>query len=135
MAVIEVVDEPDRVDLRIVAGRPLRVRLPLFLGDTPVEAQDVAAVRAQVRPSIGSELIVHRFTTDDGSAEIVGTGTAAAAVRLIADATETATWQELWPGRAPETYAWWDLEVTDTGGERHQVSTPGRITLIHQVTR
>jgi hypothetical protein len=134
--VVDLVDEPDRVNLRVVAGRPLRVRLPLLLPDgSPVEAQDVDAIRAHVRPAVGSEQILHRFTTDDGSAQIVGTGTDAAAVRLVADAAETSTWQDLWPGRAPETVVWWDLEVTDTGAERHQVTTPGTITLIHQVTR
>ena len=138
MAVVSVADVPDRVNLRVLAGRPFRALFTVVTGDpTPVavEAGDVASVRAQVRADIGSELIVYTFSSGDGTAALVGTGTDPAQVRLLATAEQTDQWQYLWPGEAPETVVWWDLEITDTGGERHQVTSPGTITLVHQVTR
>lgn len=135
MAILTVTDQPDRIDVVILAGRPFSMLVPLLIGTDEVEAGDVASVRAQVRDAIGSEQVVHLFTTDDASAEIVGTGSDPASVRLRATSDETTEWQALWPGSAPQTVVWWDLEVTDTGGERHQASSPGTITLVHQVTR
>jgi hypothetical protein len=136
---VTVVDVPERVDLRVLAGRPFSALLSIVTGSAstpvPVEAGDIASVRAHVRAGIDSELVVHVFTTDDGSAAVVGTGSDAASVRLSATSDETTEWQALWPGTAPETVVWWDLEIADTGGERHQVTSPGTITLVHQVTR
>lgn len=139
MALVTVTDVPDRVDFRVLAGRPFSALLSVVFGPaetpTPVEAGDIGSVRAQVRADVGSELIVFTFSDVDGTATVVGTGSSPASVRLAVDAATTDEWQYLWPGSAPETVVWWDLEITDTGGERHQVTSPGTITLVHQVTR
>jgi hypothetical protein len=30
---------------------------------------------------------------------------------------------------------WWDLEITDDDGESWQMTAPGLLTVVHQVTR
>jgi hypothetical protein len=136
VANVSLTDVPDRVDLRVLAGRPFSVLLSLALGPggEPVPFADLADARAHVRGDVGSEVIVYSFTTGDGTVALVDDD-GDAAVRLVADAAATTQWQHLWPGRAPETVVWWDLEITDAAGERHQVTSPGTITLVHQVTR
>lgn len=134
MATVSLVDVPDRVDLRVLAGRPFSALFTIQLDGAPVAYSSLADARAHVRADVGSELVVFTFATDDGTAVLVNSG-GNAAVRLVADSAQTTEWQELWPGRAPETVVWWDLEITDTGGERHQITSPGTITLVHQVTR
>jgi hypothetical protein len=134
VAIQSLVDVPDRVDLRVLAGRPFSVLFPVQLDGAPVAFASLYDARAQVRADIGSELVVFTFSTEDGTAVLVNSG-GNAAVRLLADAEQTSEWQELWPGSAPETVMWWDLEITDSGLEHHQITSPGTITLVHQVTR
>jgi hypothetical protein len=135
MATVELGDPVDRIDVRQLAGRPLGFRVPVLQADgTAMESGDVVSARAQVRPQIGSAEILYTFDTTDEGAELVDIA-GACWVRLTATSERTTEWQLLWPGRAPETVVWWDLEITDGDGETHQITEPGKITLIHQVTR
>jgi len=126
---------PTRIDVTVLAGEPFELAVPVLDGaGDPVAAGGIASARAQVRPDVASGQVLHLFSTaDPATAEI--TGTTAASVVLTASSDETSLWQEDWPGCAPRTVVWWDLEVTDADGVAHQITSPGTITLVHQVTR
>lgn len=133
MATVELGELPDRIDVEVLAGEAFTLTVPVLDGDgTAVAAASLSAARAQVRLSIDSNQVLHTFATtdDDPDAEITDDG-----VVLTATAAVTSLWQAVWPGIAPATVVWWDLEVTDTGGESHQITRPGTLTLYHQVTR
>jgi hypothetical protein len=134
VATIEVSNVPeDRIDIRVLAGVPFRFTLPVLdENGGPVPAVDMSAARVHVRAAIDDSIILHTFSTEDGEPDAeIDDG----AVILTAVSEVTSSWQENWPGRAPETYAWWDLEVTDSDGEPRQITTPGMFTVVHQVTR
>lgn len=129
MATVTVGSLPNRVDLTVLAGEALELSVPILDGaGAPVPAADLASARAQVRKSIDDPTVLHTFT---GSI----TGTTAAVVVLSATSAVTSGWQSDWPGTSPRTVMWWDLEVTDSGGTAHQVTVPGTVTLVWQVTR
>jgi hypothetical protein len=133
MATVELGDLPDRIDVKVLAGEPFELTVPVLdQTSTPVPMVNLTSARAQVRPSIDSNQVLHLFSTEDDEpdAEITDDG-----VVLTASSGTTALWQQVWPGIAPTTVVWWDLEVTDAGGVVHQVTMPGLITLYHQVTR
>lgn len=136
MATVELGSLPDRIDLTILAGRPFGpLDVPILqAGGAPLGFADVTAARAQVRQQIGSTSIYYTFATDGEGAELVDDA-GDAVVRLTATSDTTSDWQALWPGSAPQTVMWWDLEITDADDEPHQITLPGTITLVHQVTR
>lgn len=133
MSTLEVSDLPDRIDVTVLAGRRFTLTVPVLYGNfTPVPAVNISGARAHVRPAIDDPVILHVFSTDDEDpdAEVTDDG-----VVLTATAETTSSWAVNWPGRAPETVAWWDLEVTDVDGEPRQILIPGTITVVHEVTR
>lgn len=135
MATIEVTDLPDRVDVTVLAGRPFSLTLPVFDVDGQVDAASLVSARAQVRTGVGASDLLHTFSTENDPADAEISGDASGVITLTATSAVTSAWQEAWPGEAPESIAWWDLEVVDSDGETHQVTSPGMITLRWQVTR
>lgn len=135
MATTEVSNVPDRVDVEVLAGRPFSLALSILDAGGAVAAADIASARAHVRTDVDGRDILHIFSTEDDPADAAISGGASGVVTLTATSETTSLWQEQWPGTAPETVAWWDLEITDDVGEVHQVTRPGTFTLIWQVTR
>lgn len=137
MATVEVGTIPDRIDVLHLAGKPFELDVPVLDSATPpvaVPFAGVASARAHVRPSVDSDQILYVFSTDDVGLEIVDDG-GDAVLRLSATSEITSDWQVVWPGASGQAVVWWDLEITDDSDETHQVTSPGTITLIHQVTR
>lgn len=133
MATVELGSLPDRIDVEVLAGEPFTLTVPVLDADGgAVEAAGLSAARAHVRPSIDSNQVLHIFATtdDDPDAAITDDG-----VVLTATSATTSLWQQVWPGVAPVTTVWWDLEVTGADSVVHQVTLPGQIRLYHQVTR
>lgn len=133
MATIELGTLPNRIDLVVLAGEPFTLTVPVLDSDgVALVAVDLATARAQVRPDIDSDQVLHTFSTEDDvpDAAITNDG-----VVLTADSDTTSLWQQVWTGIAPATVVWWDLEVTGADDVVHQVTAPGTITLYHQVTR
>lgn len=136
MATVEVGTLPDRIDLTLLAGEPMTLTVPVLNGaGAAVAAANLASARAHVRPKVDSDQVLHVFATDNAPADAEITGTTAASIVLTATSEVTSLWQVTWTGVAPQTVVWWDLEVTDTDDIPHQITVPGTITLIHQVTR
>jgi len=129
----EVSQELPRIDVRTYAGRPLSLRVNLADGaGAPLGAASITSARAQVRQNIDDPSTLHTFDSDgDPITVTISEGY----VTLVATSDETTEWANLWPGAAPETYAWWDLEITDEDGADWQMTAPGLFTLVHQVTR
>jgi hypothetical protein len=127
---------PDRVDLRVLAGSPFSVALAVLQADgEAMAASSITSARAHVRASVGGQDILHIFSTEDDPADASIGGGATGAVTLTATSETTSLWQAQWPGQAPETVVWWDLEITDGDDETHQITAPGTLTLVWQVTR
>lgn len=127
---------PPRIDVTALAGEPFELTVPVLDGaGAAVAASALASARAQIRPDVASARVLHTFSTaTPGTAQI--TGTTSASVVLTADSDRTSLWQLTWPpALGPETVAWWDLEVTTTGGITYQITVPGMFTLVWQVTR
>lgn len=123
---------PPRIDLIVQAGEPLTVSVPVLDGaGAPVAATDLVHARAQIRPAVISEQLLHVFDTDDDPVNLEITGTSASVLVISATSEETSLWQLTWPALT----AWWDLEVTDAADVRHQITAPGLITLNPEVTR
>lgn len=124
-------DALPRLDVRIRSGRPMTLRVNLAQGDgSPLPAAAVTAARAQVRVETDDPTVWHTFSTEDSTVALVdGIAT------LLATSDETTEWANLWPGTAPETVMWWDLEITDEDGETWQMTDPGQFIVVHQVTR
>ncbi len=136
MTTIALGSVPDRVNLTVLAGSPFTLTVPVLDGaGDAVAAADIASARAHVRAKVDSDQVLHIFSTENDPADAEITGTSEAAVVLTATAEVTSLWQDTWTGSAPSTTVWWDLEVTDGDGETHQITTPGTIVLVHQVTR
>jgi hypothetical protein len=122
-----------RIDARVYAGRPMALRVNLVDGaGAPLSAASIVSARAQVRQSIDDPSTLHTF---DSAADPVSIVISTGYVTLSATSDETTEWANLWPGSAPETFTWWDLEITDDDGEDWQMTAPGLLTLVHQVTR
>lgn len=128
-------DPLPRYDLEINAGRAVQIDIPVLDGGAPVPAAGLTGARAQVRSSIDDELVLWTWGTDEDPANAEITGTTAGAVRLFATSEETTSWQLLWPGSFGQVVVWFDVEIVDTDGARHQITAPSTLTLIHQVTR
>jgi hypothetical protein len=141
-SVVESEDVPPRHDVRVMAGRPFSYRLPVRDADGPAAAAVVASARAQVRAAVGDRDVLHSFGTDEDPADIEIDDTDPDAVVLVITATSETTglWASEWPGprtgtSPPESVAWWDVEVTDADDVTTQITSPGTITVVHQVTR
>jgi hypothetical protein len=129
----DVEDVPDRINVRVLAGRPFELTIPIrYANGVPVPAVNMSGARAHIRAAIDDPQVYHVFSTADEEpdAEITDDG-----VILTAPPAVTSLWAEQWPGRAPETTMWWDLEVTDVDGTPRQVNTPGTFIVVHEVTR
>lgn len=135
MATTEVDNVPDRIDVRVLAGNPFSLTLPVLDDGGAVDASSIVSARAHVRKTVGGQDILHVFSSEDDPADITIAGGAAATLELTATSDTTSLWQEQWPGEAPETVVWWDVEYVDDDEETHQIVAPGTITLVHQVTR
>lgn len=133
MAPIELVQTLPRFDVRCYAGRPLTITIPVLDGNgDPLAASSIESARAQVRPTIDSDQVLHSFGVDDDPPDLAVTD---GLLTLTATSATTSLWAQLWPGRAPATTAWWDVELTDTDGEPWQISEAGLFVVVHQVTR
>lgn len=122
-----------RVDVEIHAGRPMVLRVSLLNGaGAPLDAGSVASARVQVRQDVDNPSVLVEFSTEaDPPTIAITTGQA----EITATSDETSGWATLWPGRAPATTVWWDLEVTDDDGESWQMTDASLFTVVHQVTR
>lgn len=131
MATVELRQELPRFDVTCYAGRPLEITLDLLDGaGDPLSALAVVDARAHIRQEVDSPTVLHAFVLDDGITVTDGE------LVLTATAADTTGWADLWPGARPGlTVAWWDVEFTDDGGETWQLTAPGTMTVIHQVTR
>jgi hypothetical protein len=120
-----------RADVRIRSGRPMTLRVNLQTGaGGPLPAAGVTSARAEVRAEIDGDTVWHTFSTEDGTVAITdGIAT------LSATSEETTEWGNLWPGSAPETIMWWDLEITDDDDVPWQMTAPSLFIVAHQVTR
>jgi hypothetical protein len=133
MATTTVRQSLPRLDVLIYAGRKMDLRVNLATGDGgPLPASSVVSARAHLRPPIDSPAVLHSFDTEADPVSIVASD---GYVTLTATSDETTEWANLWPGVAPETFAWWDLEITDEDDVAWQMTAPGLFTLVHQVTR
>jgi hypothetical protein len=120
-----------RADVRIYAGRPIELRVNLQTGaGGPLPAAGVTSARAQVRQNTDDATVWHTFSTEDATV-VIADGVAT----LLATSEETTEWGNLWPGSAPETIMWWDLEITDEDAEAWQMTAPSLFVVVHQVTR
>jgi hypothetical protein len=128
---------PDRWNITHLSGQRFEVTIPVLDGAaSPVVLADLTSGRVHVRPSVDSDQILHEFNTEADPANAVLDEVAGSAVLIIsATSAETTEWVTLWPGNAGQAVVWWDVEVTDTTGEPHQLMRPGTITLVHEVTR
>lgn len=125
---------PTRIDIQLLAGERLEVNVPVLDGNgAAVAAASLLSARAQVRQRVGSGTVLYTFTTADSTTAQI-TGTSAAVVKLLATPTVTAGWRTSWPGDPPRSLVWWNLEVTDSSSVAHQITSPGTITLFHQIT-
>lgn len=133
MATIKIAQTLPRYDVRCIAGRPLELTVPVLQGGgSPMPAAQIDAARAHVRLAVDDPTVLHGFGSDDEPADI-----AISDGQLVLTATSetTSLWGQLWPGVAPETVAWWDVEITDGDGETWQITEPGQFVVVHQVTR
>lgn len=136
MATVALGSLPDRINLTVLAGNAFELTVPVLDGaGAPVAAASLDSARAHVRPKLDSSQILHIFSTDDDPPDAEITGTTSASIVLTASAEVTSLWQVNWGGSSGLAVVWWDLEVTDADGETHQITSPGTITLVHQVTR
>jgi len=133
VAAIELAQTLPRFDVRCYAGRPLTITVPVLDGDgAPIEPAALASARAQVRRAVDSDQVLHSFGVDDDPPDLDITTDG---LVLTATSATTSQWAQLWGGQAPETTAWWDVEVTDVEGEPWQITEAGLFVVVHQVTR
>lgn len=127
---------PTRIDVELLAGERLELNIPILNNGVAVTAASLSAARAQVRQRVGSGTVLYTFTTTDATTATI-TGGSAAVVNLLATPAVTAAWRTSWPvlsGEPLRSLVWWNLEVTDSSAVAHQVTSPGTMTLFHQVT-
>lgn len=123
---------PPRIDLLVQAGEPLTVSVQVLDGTgAPVAATDLTHARAHIRPTVDSTQLLHVFDSDEDPVNLEITGTTSSVLVITATSAETSLWQLTWPALT----AWWDVEVTSADGARHQITSPGVITLNPEVTR
>jgi|SRR5262245_7313213 len=136
MATREIGSVPDRWNITHLAGQPFEVTVPILDGTgAAVDVDDLLRGRVHVRPSVDSPDILFVFDTEADPPNAALEGGATGALRIWATSAETSDWRVTWPGSFGEGVVWWDVEVVDTTGEPHQITRPGTITLIHEVTR
>jgi hypothetical protein len=117
---------PPSYPITVVCGQPLQVSLPITdSAGAPIAAGALTAARAQVRVEWGSNRVLHEWSTTAGNAAI-STGT----VTLTATTAETVNWQIQWPPTVV-----WDLQVVDTSGVVHRLTSAGPIRLYPAITR
>lgn len=122
-----------RIDVRCYAGRPLEITVPVLGGDgLALDSDGMPSARAHVRTTVGDPTVLHSFGSDEDPADIT---IADGELTITATSDITTDWALLWPGTAPETTAWWDVEITDMDGETWQITAPGLFVVVHQVTR
>jgi hypothetical protein len=133
VATFEVEDVADRIDVRCMAGRPFALFVPVNYGTgDPVPAVNMSSARAHIRAAIDDPQEFHVFSTDGVEPDAVLSD---GGVTFTAPPETTSLWATEWPGRAPETTMWWDVEVTDVDGTPRQITIPGTFTVVHEVTR
>lgn len=133
MSTITVTDLPDRIDVKILAGRPFELLVPVtYANGNPVPAVNISSARAHIRAATDDPQVYHVFSTTDEEPDAVVSDDG---VTLTASPETTSLWAAEWPGRAPETTMWWDIEVTDADGTPRQITTPGTFIVVHEVTR
>jgi hypothetical protein len=116
-----------RIDISVRAGQALELSVPaLDDAQVVVPAAELASARAQVRATPTGD-VLYEFSTDTGGATITAEGL----VVLSATGEQTTEWGATWPAAS----AWWDLEVTDTGGTPHPLTAPGRLVILPRITR
>lgn len=121
------------VNVTCYAGRPLEITIPVLDGNgAALDSDGMLSARAHVRATIDDATVLHSFGSDESPADIT---IADGLLTITADSTTTSDWALLWPGAAPQTVAYWDVEITDMDGETWQITAPGTFTVIHQVTR
>lgn len=128
---------PDRLDVVHLAGQQFELTLPI-LGSAGggLDFSAVASARAQVRPSVDSDQILFTFSSESDPVTITITDVGGDAVlEFDVDSAVTDDWQVTWPGSAGRATVWWDVEIVDAEDVARQVTSPGTITLMHQVTR
>jgi len=137
VAVHEIGSVPDRWNITHLSGQRFEVTIPILDGAAaPVALADLTRGRVHVRPSVDAENVLHEFDTEaDPPNAVLGEVAGAAVLIISATSAETTDWVALWPGNAGQAVVWWDVEVTDNTGEPHQLTRPGTITLVHEVTR
>lgn len=131
--VVELAQALPRFDVTCYAGRPFSVTISTVQGDgSPLPAGAVTSARAQIRPTVDSDQVLHSFDTADDPVDAV---VADGELTFTATSEVTTSWGEVFPGRAPASVCWWDIEITDADDVVWQMSEPGTFTVIHQVTR
>ena len=114
---------PGRLNLRVVAGEPVDVRVPILDGNgaTVLTATGPEwTIAAQVRTTFDAATALYTFTTS------LSVGIA----RIQADGDDTADWLANWTDlRYP-----WDLVITDPAGDNHVICS-GWVTVYPTVTR
>lgn len=121
------------INVTCYAGRPLEITIPVLDGaGAALDSDGMPSARAHVRTAIDDATVLHSFGSDESPADIA---IADGELTITADSTTTSDWALLWPGVAPQTVAYWDVEITDMDGETWQITAPGTFTVIHQVTR
>lgn len=117
-----------RIDASVRAGQALELSVPVLDSVRAiVPAASLASARAQARDAQTGGTLLHEFSTTTGGATITAEGL----VVLSATGEQTAEWAGTWPAAG----AWWDLEVTDTGGVAHQLTAPGRLVVSGRITQ
>jgi hypothetical protein len=133
MTTTELAQELPRIDVRCYAGRPLEIVVPVLDGaGLALDSDGMPTARAHVRASVGDPTVLHSFGSEEDPADI---SIADGELTITATSDITTDWALLWPGAAPETVAWWDVEITDIDGATWQITAPGTFTVVHQVTR
>lgn len=86
--------------------------------------------RMQVRSTLGSDIVLHSFTTENGGIELGDDGS----ILILATDTQSAAWD--WPhsSRSTKALAVYDLELEDPDGTVKRF-LEGKVTLKLEVTR
>jgi hypothetical protein len=123
---------PDRINVTVLAGKPFELTIAVTDNDGPLDGDDIASARAQVRQQIDGQEVWHTFSSENDPADIAISDDG---LTITATSEQTDDWQKLWPGTAPETVMYWDVEIVDADDIPRQITLPGRFVVVHQVTR
>ncbi len=131
--VVKLAQALPRFDVTCYAGRPLTIVVPLLQADgSDMPESTVDSARAHVRATVDDDQILHSFDSADDPVDAV---IADGQVTFTATSEVTTSWGQMFPGRAPASVCWWDIEITDSDDVVWQMSEPGLFTVVHQVTR